>query len=130
MEYRRLGRSGLQISPIVLGTMNFGKPTEKEEAYSIVDAAIEAGINLIDCADVYSDGESERILGEAFKRNGKRKNILLTSKVFNRTGPGPNDFGNTKHHILAWVPLAHGVLADRYTDALSIPERSRGTLKF
>ena len=94
MEYRRLGRSGLQISSIVLGTMNFGKPTEKEEAYSIVDAAIEAGINLIDCADVYADGESERILGEAFKRNGKRKNILLTSKVFNRTGPGQNDFGN------------------------------------
>jgi len=232
MEYRRLGRSGLQISSIVLGTMNFGKPTEKEEAYSIVDAAIEAGINLIDCADVYADGESERILGEAFKRNGKRKNILLTSKVFNRTGPGQNDFGNTKHHILegcerslrqlqtdyidiyflhrtdfdvpqdeslaaldllvrqgkvryiacsthpawrtveallladkyclpkfvceqppynlldrrieneiipmcqaydlgilAWAPLAHGVLADRYTDALSLPEGSRGTLK-
>ena len=49
--------------------------------------------------------------------------------MFNQTGPGPNDFGNTKHHILAWAPLAHGVLAGRYTDALSLPEGSRGNLR-
>ena len=100
MEYRLLGRSGLQVSAVALGTMNFGRPTEKEEAYRIVDAAVDAGINLIDCADIYAGGESERILGEAFKRNGKRPEVLITSKVFNRMGPGPNDLGLSKHHIL------------------------------
>jgi len=100
MKNRRLGRSGLQVSPLVLGTMNFGNPTEKGEACRIVDAAIDAGINLVDCADIYNKGEAERILGEALKRNGRRDHILLTSKCFNPTGPGPNDQGNTRHHIL------------------------------
>ena len=100
MKYRRLGRSGLKISSLVLGTMNFGNPTGKEESFKIIDRAIEAGINLFDCADVYAQGESERILGEAFARNGKRKDIFITSKVFMRTGPGPNDAGNSKHHII------------------------------
>jgi aryl-alcohol dehydrogenase-like predicted oxidoreductase len=100
MEYRRLGRSGLQVSSLVLGTMNFGNPTVKEEAIRIVDAAIDAGINLIDCADIYAGGESERIIGDAFQRNKRRKDIILTSKVFNRMGSGPNDLGNSRHHIL------------------------------
>src|SRR4030043_1377336 len=100
MEYRRLGRSGLKISSLVLGTMNFGNTTSKEESFKIIDRAIEAGINLFDCADVYAEGESERILGEAFAGNGKRKDIFITSKVFIRTGPGPNDAGNSKHHII------------------------------
>ena len=100
MEYRRLGRSGLRISPLVLGTMNFGNPTDKGEAFRIIDAAIEVGINLVDCADVYADGDSERILGEALTRNGKRKEVFVTSKIFWRTGAGPNDQGNSKHHII------------------------------
>jgi aryl-alcohol dehydrogenase-like predicted oxidoreductase len=198
----------------------------------MVDASIDAGINLIDCADIYANGESERILGEAFKRNGRRQDILITSKVFNKMGPGPNDLGNSRHHllaaceqslkrlqtdyidiyflhrsdfnvpqeeslgaldllvkqgkiryiacsthpawrtvealmladkfhypkfvcetppynlldrrveneiipmcrtydlgILAWAPLAHGVLAGRYTDAAKLPQGSRGTLR-
>ena len=73
MEYRRLGRSGLQVSSLVLGTMNFGNPTAREDAIGIVDAAIDGGINLIDCADIYARGDSERILGEAFQRNKKRR---------------------------------------------------------
>lgn len=101
MKYRRLGRSGLRISEIVLGTMNFGNPTDKSESFRIIDAALSAGVNLFDCADVYADGESERILGEAFTLNGKRPEVLITSKVFMRTGDGPNDAGNSKHHILA-----------------------------
>lgn len=100
MEYRRLGRSGLKISPLVLGTLNFGNPTPKQEAIRMIDRAIDAGINLIDSADVYAEGESERILGEALARNGKRKEVFITSKVFMKTGPGPNDAGNSKHHIL------------------------------
>ena len=100
MKYRRLGRSGLMVSELVLGTMNFGHKTDRTESLSIIDAAIDAGINLIDCADVYSGGESERVLGEALRRDGKRKSVLLTSKVFLRTGDGPNDAGNSRHHIM------------------------------
>jgi len=99
MEYRRLGRSGLRISSLVVGTMNFGGPTEKGESLRIIDAAIEAGINLFDSADIYANGESERILGEALERNGKRRDVLVTTKTFQRSGPGPNDSGNSKHHI-------------------------------
>jgi aryl-alcohol dehydrogenase-like predicted oxidoreductase len=80
--------------------MNFGRPTQKDEAFQMVDVSIDTGINLFDCADIYAQGESERILGEAFKRNGKRQDVLITSKVFNKMGPGPNDSGNSKHHIL------------------------------
>lgn len=101
MDYRRLGRSGLQVSALVLGTMNFGRPTGKDEACRLVDAAIDAGINLIDCADIYNQGEAERLLGEAFRRNRHRGRVLLTSKCFNRMGPGPNDQGNTRYHIIA-----------------------------
>jgi len=100
MEYRRLGRSGLKISPLVMGTMNFGNPTSKEESFKIIHRAIDAGINLFDCADVYAEGESERIVGEALARNGKRKDVFIISKVFMKTGPGPNDAGNSKHHII------------------------------
>lgn len=89
------------ISELVLGTMNFGNPTPKKESLDIIDAAIDAGINLIDCADIYAGGESERILGEALAESGKRDKVLITSKVFMRTGEGPNDAGNSKHHILA-----------------------------
>ena len=101
MEYRRLGRSGLKISKLALGTMNFGNPTDKAESLKIIDAALDAGINILDCADVYAGGESERILGEALAENGRRKGVFLTSKVFLPTGKGPNDAGNSKHHILA-----------------------------
>ena len=100
MNYRRLGRSGLMVSELVLGTMNFGHKTGRTESLSIIDAAIDAGINLIDCADAYSGGESERVLGEALRRDGKRKSVLLTSKVFLRTGDGPNDAGNSRHHLM------------------------------
>lgn len=99
-EYRRLGRSGLKVSSLVLGTMNFGGPTPREESLKMIERALEAGINLFDCADVYAKGESEKILGEALARTGRRKDVFVTSKVFMRSGPGPNDGGNSKHHIL------------------------------
>ena len=100
MKYRRLGRSGLNISEVVLGTMNFGQQTPKKEAFRIIDAAIDAGINLLDCANVYADGESERVIGEALAAGGKRKMTFITSKVFLPVGDGPNERGNSRHHIL------------------------------
>jgi aryl-alcohol dehydrogenase-like predicted oxidoreductase len=100
MEYRRLGRSGLNISKLALGTMNFGNPTDKAEAFEMIQAAIASGINILDCADVYADGASERIIGEALAESGSRNDVFLTSKVFLPTGSGPNDAGNSKHHII------------------------------
>jgi len=117
MEYRRLGRSGLKVSCLVLGTMNFGNPTDKEESFRIIDSSIEAGINLLDCADIYAGGESEKILGQALKRNGKRNKVLLTSKVYLPSGPGPNERGNSKHHI---IESCHKSLARLKTDYIDI----------
>lgn len=129
MQYRRLGRSGLQVSSFVLGTMNFGNPTQKEEAFRIVDTALDAGINLIDCADVYAGGKSEPVLGEALKRNGRRKDILITSKVFNRTGPGPNDLGNTKHHIFNACEKSLRQLQTDYIDIYFLHRTDFGVLQ-
>ena len=100
MQYRRLGRSGLKISELVLGTMNFGHQTDKTESFKIIDAAIDAGINLLDCADAYAEGRSERVIGEALTANGKRKDVFITSKVFLPVGDRPNDRGNSRHHIV------------------------------
>lgn len=100
MEYRRLGRSGLMVSELSLGTMNFGNPTKEEDAFHIVDRAIEAGINLMDCAGTYAQGKSEEILGRALKRDGKRESVLVASKVYFPTGPGPNERGNSRHHVI------------------------------
>jgi aryl-alcohol dehydrogenase-like predicted oxidoreductase len=100
MEYRRLGRSGLKVSALVLGTMNFGEVTDTETSLRIIDSAMEAGINLIDCANAYAGGKSEEILGRALRRDGKRNRVLITSKVYLPVGPGLNDRGNSRHHIL------------------------------
>lgn len=96
--------------------MNFGNPTDKAESFRIIDAALSAGVNLFDCADVYAEGESERILGEAFSRNGKRQEVFITSKVFMRTGEGPNDAGNSKHHILSGCEQSLRRLKTDYID--------------
>ncbi len=101
MKYRRLGRSGLMISELVLGTMNLGRPTGKTESIKMIDTALDAGINILDCADVYAGGRSEEFVGAALARNKRRREVILTSKVFMRTGEGPNDAGNSRHHILA-----------------------------
>ena len=79
MEYRRLGNSGLEVSPICLGTMMFGDRTDAAAAQGIVDAAFAAGVNFIDTADAYAAGESERMLGEALKHLGvTRKDVPVT----------------------------------------------------
>ena len=103
MHYRQLGRSGMMVSPLILGGFNFGGPTPEKEAAAIINAALEAGINMIDTADMYYGGESERIIGKALKDNGKRHEIILASKVGWRTGDGPNDGGVSRYHILRSV---------------------------
>jgi len=79
-EYRYLGRTGIRVSPLCLGCMMFGGKTGPEDSYAIIDKAIAEGINFLDTANVYSTGESERVTGEALKRNGHRDRIVLATK--------------------------------------------------
>ena len=100
MEYRRLGRSGVKIAPLCLGTDNFANPTPEDEARAMLNRAIEAGINLIDTSNSYAQGESERIIGRALKENGRRHNVLIATKLHYPTGPGVNDRGNGRLHLI------------------------------
>ncbi len=100
MEYRRLGRSGVMVSPLCLGTMNFGGSTDEKESFAIMHKAVEAGINFFDTANVYNKGESERITGKFLKENHLREQIVLATKVFSRVGELPNEGGGTRYHII------------------------------
>jgi aryl-alcohol dehydrogenase-like predicted oxidoreductase len=100
MEYRVLGQTGVRVSALALGTANFADPTPEDEAKQILERAIDAGVNLIDTGDSYGKGEAERIIGRALRKSGLRKHVLLTTKVFPPTGPGPNDRGSSRLHIL------------------------------
>jgi aryl-alcohol dehydrogenase-like predicted oxidoreductase len=103
MEYRVLGGTGLRVSTHCLGTMMFGGwgNTDVDECVRIVHAAIDAGINFVDTADVYSSGESEEILGKALQ--GRREEVVLATKVHGEMGPGPNDQGNSRVWIMREV---------------------------
>jgi aryl-alcohol dehydrogenase-like predicted oxidoreductase len=106
MEYRQLGRCGLRVSALTLGTMTFGGrgpfravgETDVEGARRQIDMALEAGVNLIDTADVYSGGASEEIIGQAL--NGRRDRVLLATKARFPMGPGPNDAGLSRQHLI------------------------------
>jgi aryl-alcohol dehydrogenase (NADP+) len=91
MEYRKLGNSGIKVSPVCLGTMMFGDRTDAAEAGRIVDSARAAGINFIDTADQYAKGESERVTGKLIAAD--REQWVLATKVGNFMGKGPNDGG-------------------------------------
>jgi aryl-alcohol dehydrogenase-like predicted oxidoreductase len=107
MQYRLLGRSGLKVSAITLGTMNFGREDPSKPLFSLgvteakrhLDLCLDHGVNLIDTSDGYARGASEDIIGEALE--GKRDQVLLATKCFNRMGPGPNDTGLSRYHIIA-----------------------------
>lgn len=101
MEYRRMGRSGLKVSEICLGTMTFGHGADEGEAGRILDACLDAGVNFLDTANSYNGGESESMLGGLLK--GRRRRVVLASKVFNPMGTGPNDSGASRAHILQSV---------------------------
>jgi len=88
------------VSPLCLGAMNFPSPTSEADSLAIIHRALEAGINFIDTANVYNQGESERIVGVALKENSKRDRVVLATKVHGRTGDLPNDEGNSRFHIL------------------------------
>jgi aryl-alcohol dehydrogenase-like predicted oxidoreductase len=100
MEYRTLGRTGVQVSPLCLGTMNFPEPSGEKESIEIINRALDGGINFFDTANVYNHGESEKIVGKALKENRRRDEVVLATKVFFPMGSGPNERGVSRHHIL------------------------------
>lgn len=100
MEYRTLGRTGVMVSPLCLGAMNFGGPTSEEESIQIIARALDAGINFIDTANVYNAGESERIVGRALQQLRARDRVILATKVHGKMGEGPNEWGNSRYHIM------------------------------
>ena len=129
MKYKQLGRSGLFVSEICLGTMTFGGSEsagmwkmigalEQGDVNAIVGRAIDAGVNFFDTADVYSFGESEKLFGQALKNLGtKRKDVVIATKVFGEMGPGPNDRGASRSHIMDSV---HGSLERLQTDHIDL----------
>jgi aryl-alcohol dehydrogenase-like predicted oxidoreductase len=111
MEYRRLGRTGTQVSTLCLGTMTFGEPTEgafmhgiassEDESHAMLDRALDAGINFVDTADVYgNDGLSERVIGRWFTRTGRRRDVVLATKCRFRMYPGALGAGASRRRIL------------------------------
>ena len=100
MEYRKLGRSGVLVSPLCLGTMNFGEATNEEDSFKIMHRAADSGINFFDTANIYNKGESERITGKFLKENNLREQIVLATKVYNPVGNFPNERGATRYHII------------------------------
>jgi aryl-alcohol dehydrogenase-like predicted oxidoreductase len=100
MEYRELGRTGVMVSPLCLGAMNFGAPTSEADSLVILQRAQEAGINFIDTANVYNLGESERIVGRFLKESGMRSRVVLATKVYGKMGDLPNQGGASRYHII------------------------------
>jgi aryl-alcohol dehydrogenase-like predicted oxidoreductase len=114
MEYRRLGGSGLKVSPVCLGTMMFGDQTDEATADRIVGSAREAGVNFIDTADVYAKGESERITGKLIK--GERDRWVLATKVGNAVGDDPNARGLSRKWVMRAIDDSLRRLDTDYVD--------------
>ncbi len=104
MQYTRVGRTGLKVSRLCLGTMNFGPHTDEKTAHAIMERALELGIQFFDTADVYGwkigEGVTEQIIGRWLAQGGgRREQVVLATKVYNKMGPGPNDRGLNARHI-------------------------------
>ena len=128
MEYRQLGRTGLRVSALSLGTMTFGGrgnfadvgSTDVEGARRQVDMCLDAGINLIDTADVYSNGLSEEILGTVLR--GRRDEVLVATKARMPMGTGPNDAGLSRHHVLTACEASLRRLGTDHIDLYQVHE--------
>ena len=125
MEYTRLGHSGMKVSRICLGCMSFGSAfnwmVPQEASFGIVRKALDLGINFFDTANVYSNGESEQILGRALKHFGvKREEVVIATKVFGPMGQGPNDRGLSRKHIMHSIDESLRRLGMDYVDLYQI----------
>lgn len=103
MEYNSLGRAGVKVSKLCLGTMNLAKLVDEKTSFAILDAAIDAGINFIDTADVYGGidqrGRTEEFIGKWMAQGGRREKLVLATKVYGKMGEGANDRGLSAFHI-------------------------------
>jgi len=128
MNYRNLGRTGLKVSPICLGTMQFGWTADEATSYNIMDKAVELGCNFFDTADIYSHwvdgnegGVSEGIIGRWLKQsNLNRQEIVLATKVRGKRGPGPNNQGLSRVHIMQAVEDSLSRLQTDYIDLYQV----------
>src|SRR5215204_1200984 len=128
MENRSLGRTGVSVSPLCLGAMMFGAwgNTDHDESIRIIHAALDAGINFIDTADVYARGESEEIVGKALA--DRRDDVVLATKVHGPMGDDPNQFGNSRRWIVREVESSLRRLGTDHIDLYQIhrPEQGAG----
>jgi aryl-alcohol dehydrogenase-like predicted oxidoreductase len=129
MEYRSLGRTGVQVSPLCLGTMNFGGRATEEAARLIIERALDAGINFIDTANVYGHdplnfkegrGRSEEIIGSTLAANGKRPDVILATKAHFPMGDSPNARGNSRRHLLEQCDASLKRLQTDYLDLFQL----------
>src|SRR5664279_839386 len=130
MKYNRLGQTGLYVSELCLGTMTFSGQNyfggvigtlNQTDATALIGRSLEARINFIDTANVYSIGESEKMTGQALKDLGvKRSDVVIATKVFGRMGPGPNDSGASRGHIMESVSLSLERLRTDHIDLYQI----------
>ena len=126
MDFVRLGQTGLKVSRLCLGTMTYGSPRwrewvlDEEASRPFIRRALELGINFFDTADMYSDGASEEVLGRALADFARRHEVVLATKVFNPMGPGPNDRGLSRKHILDAIDASLKRLRTDYVDLYQI----------
>lgn len=133
MEFAGLGKSGLKVSRLCLGMMTYGSSQwrswvlDEEEGRPFIQRALEAGINFFDTADMYSDGASEEVLGRAVRDFAKRDDVVIATKVFFPTGPGQNERGLSRKHILSAIDASLTRLGLDYVDLYQIHRFDPGT---
>jgi len=125
MEYRSLGRAGVQVSPLCLGTMNFGDPTDEATSLAMIQQAIDAGLNFLDTANVYVGGESERICAKALA--GRRDQLVVATKGTIQAGDGPNGAGSSRKHLRQALEASLKRLGTDYVDIYYIHQKDPGT---
>jgi aryl-alcohol dehydrogenase-like predicted oxidoreductase len=116
MQYRFLGRTGLKVSEICLGTQTFGWGADQATAHALADRFVEAGGNFFDTSNIYNQGQSETMLGHWLKNRGNRSRLVVATKVFFPTGDGPNDTGLSRKHIFDQIDASLRRLQTDYVD--------------
>ena len=127
MEYVRFGNTGMKVSRLCLGTMTYGKPTQRwpwaldeDQSRPFIKKALELGINFFDTADIYSFGASEEVVGSALKDFARRDDVVIATKVFNAMSQAPNDEGLSRKHIMSSIDASLRRLKTDYVDLYQI----------
>lgn len=126
MQFKQLGSTGTRVSPLCLGTMTYGTPQwrdwvlDEQASRPFINKALDAGINFFDTADMYSKGESERVVGKALLDYARREEFVLASKVYNPMGDGANDRGLSRKHIMHGIDASLARLGTDYVDLYQI----------